>query len=102
MDMWSDPNKTPFMAVTAHWIEGTTQETSHGPQHILKLRANLIGFHRIPGHHDGEHLAHSFLHILDRISITWKVCHGLICFIIFVCLTAWIDWLGYSQQCLQQ
>jgi len=36
------------MAVTAHWIEATTQETPHGPQHILKLRADLIGFHRVP------------------------------------------------------
>jgi hypothetical protein len=73
-DMWSDPNKTPFMAVTAHWIEATPQETSHGPQHILKLRADLIGFHRVPGQHDGEHLAHAFLHILDRVSVSGKVC----------------------------
>src|SRR6266436_2883755 len=76
-DMWSDPNKSPFMAVTAHWIEATTQETPHGPQHILKLRADLIGFHRVPGRHDGEHLAHSFLHVLDRVSIAWKVCRNL-------------------------
>jgi hypothetical protein len=73
-DMWSDPNKTPFMAVTAHWIEATMQETAHGPQHILKLRADLIGFHRVPGRHDGEHLAHAFLHILDRVSVSGKVC----------------------------
>jgi hypothetical protein len=72
-DMWSDPNKTPFMAVTAHWIEAATQETPHGLQHILKLRADLIGFNCVPGRHDGEHLAHSFLHVLDRISIAWKV-----------------------------
>lgn len=70
--MWSDPNKTPFMAVTAHWIE-TTQGTSHSPQHILKLRADLIGFYRVPGRHDGEHLAHAFLHILDRVSVSGKV-----------------------------
>jgi hypothetical protein len=61
------------MAVTAHWIESTTQDTPHGPQHILTLRADLIGFHRVPGRHDGEHLAHAFLHVLDRVSITWKV-----------------------------
>lgn len=37
MDMWSYPNKTPFMAIMAHWIEATIQETPQGPQHILKL-----------------------------------------------------------------
>jgi len=79
-DMWSDPNKTPFMAVTAHWIEATTQETSHGRQYILKLRADLIGFHRVPGRHDGEHLAHAFLHILDRVSVSKKGCFNLLIF----------------------
>lgn len=73
MDMWSDTNLSPFMAVMAHWIESTTQQTSSGPQHILKLRADLIGFHRVPGHHDGEHLAHAFLHVTDRISVTSNV-----------------------------
>lgn len=71
MDMWSDTNLSPFMAVTAHWIEATTQQTSMGPQHILKLRTDLIGFHCVPGRHDGEHLAHAFLHVTDRIGITF-------------------------------
>jgi hypothetical protein len=61
------------MAVTAHWIESTIQDTPHGPQHILKLRADLIGFHRVPGRHDGEHLAHAFLYVLDHVSVTQKV-----------------------------
>ena len=64
------------MAVTAHWIKSTTQHTQHaphGPQHILELRADLIGFHRVPGRHDGEHLAHAFLYVLDRVSVTQKV-----------------------------
>jgi hypothetical protein len=26
MDMWSDPNLSPFMAVAAHWIEGVEEE----------------------------------------------------------------------------
>jgi hypothetical protein len=72
-DMWSDPNMTPYMAVTAHWLQSTVQATQHGPQHILKLRADLVGFLRVPGRHDGEHLAHAFIYILDRISITPKV-----------------------------
>lgn len=63
------------MAVTAHWMESNKQDTAHGPQHILTLRADLIGFLRIPGRHDGEHLAQAFIAILDRIAISWKVSH---------------------------
>ncbi|KAK0445675.1 uncharacterized protein EV420DRAFT_1572148, partial [Desarmillaria tabescens] len=48
-DMWSNANLVPFMAVTAHWIE--TKEV-HPPN-----GTDLIGFHHVPGHHDGEHLA---------------------------------------------
>ena len=73
MDMWSDPNLTPFMAVTAHWIEGKTEETVNGPKLVLNLRADLIGFQRVPGRHDGEHLAHAFLFVTDRLKITEKV-----------------------------
>ena len=73
MDMWSDTNLTPFMAVTAHWIKTTTVQTPQGPQHILKLRSDLIGFQRCPGRHTGEHLAQAFLHVLERIKITSKV-----------------------------
>lgn len=73
-DMWSDPNLTPFMAVTAHWIESITEETASGPRHTLKLRADLVGFNRVPGRHDGEHLAHAFLYVLERVGVTRKVC----------------------------
>lgn len=58
------------MAVTAHWIQATTGEDGTDQ---LKLRSDLIGFHKIPGRHTGLHLAHCFLHILDRIKITEKV-----------------------------
>jgi hypothetical protein len=73
MDMWSDPNLMPFMAVTAHWIKGKTEETVNGPKLVLNLRADLIGFQRVPGRHDGEHLAHAFLFVTDRLKITEKV-----------------------------
>jgi len=75
MDMWSDPNLTPYMAVTAHWIETQVEQTRHGPQHILTLRADLVGFTRVPGHHSGEHLAQAFMFILKRIKILQKVCY---------------------------
>jgi len=72
-DMWTDPNLSPFMAVTAHWIETKVTQTPEGPQYELKLRAELIGFHRVPGHHDGEHLCQAFLYIIDRLSIASAV-----------------------------
>lgn len=73
MDMWSDPNLTPFMAVTAHWIEAKRITTVNGSEDILTLRADLVGFQRVPGRHDGEHMAHAFLHVADRLKITHKV-----------------------------
>jgi hypothetical protein len=58
------------MAVTAHWIQATTANGSHK----LILRSDLIGFHKIPGRHNGRHLANCFLYIIDRLKITDKVC----------------------------
>lgn len=71
--MWSDPNLASYMAVTAHWIEAKEIQTNSGLQRVLELRADLIGFHRVPGHHTGTHLAHIFKFITDRLEITHKV-----------------------------
>ena len=73
MDLWTDANLSPFMAVTAHWIEVETVPTLQGAQYNLWLHSDLIGFHHIPGHHSREHIAHAFLHVLDRIRVTHKV-----------------------------
>jgi hypothetical protein len=73
MDMWSDKQKKPFMAVTGHWLQATLIDTPAGPQYTLTLRTDLIGFLRVPGHHNGEHLATAFIYILDRIEIASKV-----------------------------
>jgi hypothetical protein len=72
--MWSDPNLSPFMAVTAHWIEANMTNTPQGSQQILKLQADLVGFCQVPGHHTGAHMATVFLHIMDRLDIQKKVC----------------------------
>lgn len=63
------------MAVTAHWIETLRIEatTSTQVQYILKLRAELIGFHSVPGRHNGPHLAHAFIWVIDRLKIENKV-----------------------------
>jgi len=74
MDLWSDHNLRVFMGVTAHWIELTKIQTSTGIDYTLKLRSDLVGFYNVPGSHTSDHLAAAFLHVLDRIEITYKVC----------------------------
>lgn len=74
MDLWSDKQKTPFMAVTGHWLQATLIDTPAGPQYMLTLCTDLLGFLCVPGHHDGEHLTTAFLYIIDRIEIASKVC----------------------------
>lgn len=63
------------MAVTSHWIQGITVNTSDGPKLTLKLRVDLIGFQRVPGRHDGRHLALALLRVTDCLKITEKVCN---------------------------
>ena len=63
------------MAVTAHWIEGCTINTTCGNACTLKLRADLVGFCPVPGNHTGTHMANVFLHVTDRLGITNKVCN---------------------------
>jgi hypothetical protein len=101
MDMWSDPNRSPFMAITAHWIQSRTEETPSGPQHILKLRSELVGFHRVPGRHDGEHLAHVFIYITDRLKITHKA-FNIQVFFIFSLTLILLDRMDHSRQCFKQ
>lgn len=94
MDMWSNKQKRPYMAVTGHWLEAKLVTTPFGPQYKLTLRTDLIGFLCVPGHHDGQHLATAFLHVIDRIRITHKVClHAHISL-----SNIFVAWLGYSGQ----
>lgn len=71
-DGWSDPVQRPFLAITAHWIQEISGTTLTGNQK-LSLASALIGFHHLPGRHTGEHLAHCFMFITDRLGITEKV-----------------------------
>jgi hypothetical protein len=77
MDLWSDENLRPFMGITAHWIEPMKIQTSTGINYALKLCSDLVGFYNAPGSHTGEHLAVAFLHVLDCIEITHKVCFDI-------------------------
>ncbi|KAJ3572595.1 hypothetical protein NP233_g2975 [Leucocoprinus birnbaumii] len=72
-DIWTDPIMSPFLAITAHWIETKTTLTPNGPHHKLYLRADLAGFLYLPGHHTGKHIANAFLSVLDRLDIALKI-----------------------------
>jgi hypothetical protein len=61
------PNRKPFLALTAHWIaevDGTS---------TLWLKSALIAFHHICSRHTGELLATTLIGLLDRAGITTKV-----------------------------
>jgi hypothetical protein len=68
-DIWSDQNRQPYLAVTAHWISKSESEGSSS----LQLKAALIAFHRLRGSHDGKTLAKTVVELLDRADITVKV-----------------------------
>lgn len=63
------------MAVTAHWIQAIKVEHASGPPtEELVLRADLVGFCHLPGHHTGKHIAQLFVFVTDRIRVTSQVC----------------------------
>lgn len=66
-DIWSDQNRQPYLAITAHWISKSEGSPS------LQLKTALIAFHRLRGGHDGKTLAKTVVELLDRAGITVKV-----------------------------
>ena len=89
MDIWSDPDRKPYMAVTAHWIEHQVSQTL---QHKINLRVDLIGFLYIPDSHTGKCLAEAFLFIIDCFDISNKVSFR---FNYYTILTYFIDWMDH-------
>jgi hypothetical protein len=77
-DIWPDPDRKPYMAVTAYWMKHQPLQVSQTLQHRISLRADLIGFIHMPGSHTGAHLAEMFLYILNRLQIANKVSFILI------------------------
>lgn len=73
MDLWTDFDKKPYMAVTAHWLEKTSLLMSGRLQQQVNLCTDLIGFVHFPGTHTGERLAEVFLWILECLKISQKV-----------------------------
>jgi hypothetical protein len=68
MDIWTDFDQKPYMAITAHWLEQASLQMSGRLQQKINLRTDLIGFMHIPGSHTGERLAEVFLWVLKRFK----------------------------------
>lgn len=66
MDLWSDPNRDSYMAVTSHFM-------MRGEKNRLKYRTCLVAFRYIGGSHSGANLGQEFLKITDELEITIKV-----------------------------
>ena len=68
MNIWTDFDQKPYMAITAHWLEQASLQMSGRLQQKINLRTDLIGFMHIPGSHTGERLAEVFLWVLKRFK----------------------------------
>jgi hypothetical protein len=65
-DLWSDPNRDSYMAVTAHFM-------MRGEKNRLEYTTRLIAFRYIGGPHSGANLSQEFLKITDELKVTIKV-----------------------------
>lgn len=70
-DIWSSDNRTPYIAITAHWI--AKDESGH-----LQLKNALIAFQRVWGKHTSSNLARLVLQLLDRAGTTTNVSFCLV------------------------
>jgi hypothetical protein len=66
-DMWSDPNRQSFMAITAHWM-------AKGSSNQLELCSALIAFRGVDGCHTGDNLGQILFDIIQDVGIAHKVC----------------------------
>lgn len=57
----------PFYAMTAHWAYRDESDDT------IKLKARLIAFHRIRGHHNAENMARITVDLLGRAGVTDNV-----------------------------
>ena len=64
-DIWSSADRTPYMAMTAHWM---AEINSH-----LKLQSALVAFQRVWGKHTAKNLANIMLCVLDHAVVTTNV-----------------------------
>jgi hypothetical protein len=89
-DIWTNPFMTPYLGLTAHWIESKMERINNRSQIRLALRSELIGFKRLPGRHSGEHISQAILHIVNRLGFTEKVTMFILASTYFNMQTVWM------------
>ena len=67
MDLWTDPNLQPFMAVTAHFCLRNAAGS-------IEYQSGLVAFEYTPGSHSGECLFLQLFKIIDDLGVIHKVC----------------------------
>jgi hypothetical protein len=66
-DIWSDPNLTPFLAMTIHFCK---RNQFRG----LEVVHCLLAFHFFEGSHDGENIGQVMYDIIKEAGAHRKVC----------------------------
>lgn len=93
-DLWSDPNLTSYMAITAHYC--IKDENGN-----LVVRSRLVAFRHVTGSHSGTNLAQHFMGVIQELGVLHKVLYtssDVLSPRFDNSTTAWID---YSRQCVQ-
>jgi hypothetical protein len=93
-DLWSDPNRDSYMAVTAHFM-------IRGEKNKLEYTTRLVAVRYIGGSHSGTNLGQEFLKITDELEVTIKV--NFTAHIVSSQLksNSIIVWSDYDGQCIQ-
>ena len=90
-DLWSDPNLTGYMAVTAHYMK--MDENGNLIQHN-----QLVAFQQVQGSHTGKNLAHYFFQIFKELGVLYKVPFSFC--VVFRWTNIFVSaWNGYIRQC---
>ena len=90
-DIWSSKSRTPYLAITAHWM---CQDKGGN----ICLTSALIAFHRVWGKHTAKNLSKIMLDLFDRTQSTNKASWSFnifYCFI-FCRLIFMADWSYYT------
>lgn len=66
-DIWSDPNLTPFLAMTAHFCK----RSKIGGLEVVN---RLLAFRLVKGSHDGENIGKIMYDIIKDVGAHRKVC----------------------------
>ncbi|THH23039.1 hypothetical protein EUX98_g8138 [Antrodiella citrinella] len=75
-DIWSSLNRTPYLALTGHWLAMPTEEENQIARkenrnvNVPYLKSALLAFHPVFGSHTGKNLAELVLQLVKRAGIS--------------------------------